>query len=76
VAVSDTTPEAADVHLKALQTLSGERRLLTALEISDLVRELARTRIRLEHPTWTESEIVRELLRMAFLPGPLPAGLP
>jgi len=56
--------------------MSGEQRLLLALDMSLFARELARARIRLENPTWTEGEIARELMRLAFLPGSLPAGLP
>lgn len=55
--------------------MSGEQRLLAALEMSDLTRELARTRILQEHPEWTESQVIRELVRIAFLPDPLPSGL-
>jgi hypothetical protein len=55
--------------------MSGERRLLLALEMSLFARELSRTRIRSEHPDWPESQVKRELLRLAFLPGTLPAKL-
>jgi hypothetical protein len=47
-----------------------------ALEMSLFVRELARDRIRREHPEWPEKLVKRELLRLAFLPAPLPARLP
>jgi hypothetical protein len=76
VAWSDTTPNAQRIQLKILREMSGEQRLLTALEMSDLTRALARERIRNEHPDWTENQIIRELLRIAFLPAPLPSGLP
>ena len=74
--VTDTSPEARTVQLDILRTMSGEQRLLLALDMSLFARELARARIRLENPTWTEGEIARELMRLAFLPGSLPAGLP
>jgi len=38
-------------------------------------RALAQTRIRLEHPDWHEAKVARELLRLAFLPEPLPPRL-
>ena len=38
-------------------------------------RELNRARLQREHPEWSEANIARELLRLAFLPAPLPAGL-
>jgi hypothetical protein len=75
VPVSDTSPDAERVQTEVLRGLSCEQRLLTALEMSDLTRELARARIRREHPEWTENQVIRELLRIAFLPGPLPSGL-
>ena len=74
--ISDTTRAAAAVQLQAQRALSGEERLLIALEMSLFTRELARTRIRLEHPEWSDAELRRELLRLAFFPKPLPATLP
>jgi hypothetical protein len=55
--------------------MPGEQRLLMVLEMSRFARELAKTRIRQEHPQWKEAQVARELLRLAFLPGPLPAKL-
>jgi hypothetical protein len=76
MAVSDTTPDARRIQLKILQGMSGEQRLMVAFEMSLFARELARTRICGEHPEWNEVEVRRELLRLAFLPAPLPPGLP
>ncbi len=53
--------------------MSGEHRLLLALEMSDFARELAKAGIRREHPDWPEASVSRELLRLAFFPAPLPA---
>jgi len=55
--------------------MAGEQRLLLALEMSDFARELASQRIRQEHPDWSPDLISRELIRIAFLPAPLPARL-
>lgn len=55
--------------------MSGEQRLLLAWDMSLFARELARAGIRDAHPEWSEAEIARELLRLAFLPAALPAGL-
>jgi len=55
--------------------MSGEQRLLLAFEMSLFARDLAGERIRCEHPEWEESRVARELLRIAFLPAPLPARL-
>jgi hypothetical protein len=55
--------------------MTGEQRLLLALEMSLFTRELAKEGIRQEHPEWSDIEVQRELLRRAFLPGPMPARL-
>jgi len=54
--------------------MPGEQRLLMALEMSLFARELAKERIRQEHPEWAETQIARELLRLALLP-PMPEAL-
>ena len=56
--------------------MTGEQRLLLAWDMSIFARELTRAGIRQEHPDWNEAQVARELLRLAFLPSPLPAGLP
>lgn len=55
--------------------MPGEKRLLMALEMSLFARELAKEGIRRDHPEWAETQVARELLRLAFLPEPLPAQL-
>jgi len=73
--VTDTSPSAEAVQLSIQRAMTGEQRLLLALEMSLFARELSRTRIHQEHPDWPESAVDRELIRLAFLPKPLPAGL-
>lgn len=73
--LTDTNPEAAEVQLKIQRAMTDEQRLLLALEMSLFARELAKQRITEEHPDWTDQEVVRELLRLAFLPDPLPSAL-
>lgn len=72
---SDTTPAAEAVQLEIIRSMSGEQRLLLAFEMSLFARELNRSRIRKEHPDWTDAQVARELLRLAFFPAPLPTGL-
>ena len=72
---SDTTPAAEAVQLEIIRRMSGEQRLLLALEMSLFARELAKEGIRREHPDWSEKLISRELLRLAFFPDPLPRWL-
>jgi hypothetical protein len=74
VPISDTTPEAQAVQLESQRAMTGEQRLLLAFEMCEFARELNRARLRIEHPEWTEQQIARELLRLAFFPKPLPAG--
>jgi hypothetical protein len=74
--MTDTTPAARAVLLELERATTGEQRLLMAFEMSQLARDLAEAGIRHEHPGWTDAQIARELLRFAFLPDPLPSGLP
>jgi hypothetical protein len=55
--------------------MTEEQRLLLALEMSLFARSLAKAGIRHEHPDWTDGQVARELLRLAFLPQPLPEKL-
>ena len=75
VPISDTSPAAQALQLDIQRAMSGEQRLLLAYEMSLFARELSLERIRHEHPEWPETRIARELLRLAFLPAPLPACL-
>ena len=76
MAMSDTSPAAQALQLQIQSAMSGERRLLLSFEMSLFARGLAQEGIRRDHPEWTEAQVARELLRLAFLPAPLPAGLP
>jgi Rv0078B-related antitoxin len=73
--MTDTSPFAEAVQLRILRAMSGEQRLLLAFEMSLFARELASAGIRREHPGWTDAQVTRELLRLSFLPQPLPAPL-
>lgn len=73
---SDTTRDAERIQLEILRRMSGEQRLRIALEMSDATRKMALLRIRQQNPGWSDWQVKRELLRLTFLPQPLPAGLP
>jgi hypothetical protein len=75
VPFSDTSKTARDLQLQVLRRMTGEQLLDLALDMSSFARELARQGIRRDHPDWDEAQIKRELLRLAFLPHPLPIGL-
>lgn len=70
--MSDTSPEAAAIQDEIIRRMTGEQRILLAIEMSEFARELAASRLRQEHPDWTDWEIKRELLRYAFEGQPLP----
>jgi hypothetical protein len=74
--MTDTSPSAQAVQIETQRAMTGEQRLILALEMSLFARELARAQIRRDHPDWTDAQMARELLRLAFLPEPLPTGLP
>jgi len=76
VVMSDTTPEAKAIQEEELRNMTGEQRLLLAWDMSLFARDLARAGIRDAHPEWTDAQVARELLRLAFLPASLPADLP
>ena len=74
--ISDTSPAARAVRFELDRATTGEQRLLMALEMSLFARDLAEAGIRNEHAGWTDAQVARELLRLAFLPDSLPPGLP
>jgi hypothetical protein len=74
VPISDTTPEARVRQEEILRAMTGEQRIMLAYEMSMFARELMKEGIRRNHPDWTEAQVTREVLRIAFLPAPLPAG--
>ncbi len=59
---------------RMIMSLTGEQRLKMALEICEVSRSLAKAGIRSEHPEWSEKQMNRELLRLAFFPNALPPG--
>jgi hypothetical protein len=75
VPITDTSPSAQALQLQIQLAMPGERRLLLALEMSLFARELAKERVRREYPEWSDAQVVRELVRLAFLPAPVPARL-
>lgn len=72
--IRDTTSEAQAVQDEILCAKTGEQRMILAFEMSLFARELARAGIRQQNPDWPEDRVARELIRLAFLPKPLPPG--
>jgi len=72
---SDTSREAATIQAQIIDRMTVAQRLELAVEMSLAARALAKSRPREEHPTWSDAELDRELLRFAFLPDDLPPGV-
>jgi len=75
VSHTDTTPAAQSLQLEIQRAMTGEQRFLLAFEMSMFARQLAKTRITEEHPNWSERQVMLEIIRLAFLPEPMPAAL-
>lgn len=73
--MSDTSRAAAALQASIHRRLTGSQRLRVALDMSLAARELSLTRLRRQHPDWSELDLKRELLRYAFLPAALPRSL-
>jgi len=71
----DTTPEAQAAQTEVHRKMTPAQRLEIALDMSLAAREFALAGLRLRHPDWTETQLQREILRYAFLPGELPEAL-
>jgi hypothetical protein len=72
---SDTTTAAAEIQAGVHRGLTGVARLRIAVEMSEMTRDLARTRLRQEHPDWSKWDVDRALLSAVFAPGELPLRL-
>jgi hypothetical protein len=66
VPFTDTSPEARDLQFEIQRRMTAEQRLLLAFEMSLFSRELTEAAIRKDHPQWSEAQVKRELLRLAF----------
>jgi hypothetical protein len=68
---SDLTPE----QWEAYRQLTGEQRMRISFEMTNEMRMREFARIREEHPDWIRLEVVREWIRICFLPEPMPTWL-
>lgn len=73
--MSDTSPAVQAIQDEIHRRMSGEERFRLAIEMSEMARAFAESRLRTEHPEWTDWEIKRELLRYAFGSEPWPPPL-
>jgi hypothetical protein len=73
MSIRDTSPEIEAMQIQIRRRMTPEQRLLAALDISDLCREIRKAGIRRDHPDWSERQVMIELFRLAFFPKPLPS---
>ncbi len=71
----DTTPDIEARQVEVWRRIGGEERVRLGFEMSQMVRNLTKARIRKEHPDWSEQQVAREAVRCAFFPKDLPAWL-
>lgn len=72
----DQESKAAEIQMRVHRGMTGAQRLLIALQMSDLVRKLAISRLRSEHPEWSEEELRLALLRSLFGASIVPGRSP
>jgi hypothetical protein len=75
VPTTDTSLPEQAVQLQIQQAMTGEQRLIMAFEMSLFARELTKAGIRQDHPQWPETQVARELIRLALQPALLQARL-
>jgi hypothetical protein len=73
MAISDTSPEIAEMQMQIRRRMTMNDRFRIAIELSDLCQELRKAGIKREHPDWSERDVLMELFRLAFFPEPLPS---
>lgn len=64
--------QADEIQRSILRSMSCSERLRLACDMSDMAHDLCLARIRQQHPDWTEAEVIREMVRVAFAPQPTP----
>jgi hypothetical protein len=75
MAISDTSPDIEAMQSRIHASMTGEQRLLLALEMSRFSQALSRQGIRDRHPDWSEEKVTREFRRSLFKDGKVPPGL-
>ena len=62
----DTSADADRAQFEVYRQMTGAQRLRIALDMSEFVRECAKSHIRKRHPEMTEQEVTRELIREMY----------
>jgi hypothetical protein len=55
--ISDTSPEAEAVQIEIFRRMTGEERLLTAMRLSDELRDIALAGLKNRHPDMSEGDL-------------------
>lgn len=74
--LSDTSPDAARVQLERVRALGPEKRLIAALEQSQLARDLLRQGIAQRHPRYTQRQLDLALFAALLPPTLFTAAYP
>ena len=62
----DTSARAAAMFADLNRAAAPSQRFLQALEVSDLLREMAKAGLRARHPEYSEEELLRALARQMY----------
>jgi hypothetical protein len=62
----DTSPAAHARQLELYRKAGPERRAQIAAELSEIMRDLSRSGVRMRNPDFTETEVTREVLRIFY----------
>lgn len=66
----DTSPEAAAIQYECYRRVGPSGRFAAAVELTNVVRELARAGIRMRHPEYTTEEVSNELASIVYRQNP------
>jgi len=62
----DTSPALAEAQMQLYREIGPEGRARIAGEMSDMLRELAITGVRLRHPEYNEDQVLEEVLILFY----------
>lgn len=62
------------LRFRVIDCMPPGKRGMLSLYLGMIEHELTKTKIREQHPEWSEKRVMIEYWRMAFLPDPLPKG--
>jgi hypothetical protein len=66
VAISDTSPKFARLHLDLYRAASPARRVQIAVDLSEAVRDTTLAGIRSRNPDYSEEQVRRTFLRLVY----------